>query len=241
MNLLDLIIIGVLALMFVSGYRRGFIKTLFELLSMVITIALTYFLYPFVSKFVMTETGIYKKLAENISKTFDFDKLLVGAVNKETEFDAIKNLALPESFKEMLTSNNNPEMFKLLNVSSFSDYISGSLASIVVNILVFIILFIAIYIVLSIVVSLLNLISKLPVLNKMNKLSGGAVGLLLGSGFVFVGLTLLSVVISTNNTSDILRLIDESVIGSFLYNNNPIMDLLNNNISNNHFWNIIAK
>lgn len=241
MNLLDLIIIAVLAVMFITGYSRGFIKTLFDLLSMVITFALTYYLYPFVSKFIMTETSIYKNLAESISETFDFEKLLQGAVSKESQFDAIKALPLPENFKEMLTSNNNPEMFKLLDVSSFTDYISSSLASIVVNIVVFIILFIVIYIVLTLVVNMLNLISKLPILNKMNKLSGGALGLILGVGFIFVGLTVLSIVISTNNTTDILTLIDESMVGSFLYYNNPIMDLLNNNISNNHFWNIIAQ
>jgi len=241
MNLLDLIIIGVLVAMFIVGYSRGFIKTLFDLLSMVITFALTYYLYPFVSKFIMTETGIYKKLSESISQTFDFEKLLQSAISKETQFDAIKNLPLPENFKEMLTSNNNPEMFKLLDVSSFTDYVSSSLASIVVNIMVFIILFIAIYIVLTILTNMLNLISKLPVLNKMNKLTGGALGLILGIGFVFVGLTILSIVISTNNTTDIVGWIDESMLGSFLYYNNPIMDLLNNNISNNHFWNIIAQ
>jgi len=241
MNLLDLIIIVVLLVMFITGYSRGFIKTLFDLLSMVITFALTYYLYPFVSKFIMTETSVYKNLSESISKTFDFEKLLQGAISKESQFDAIKTLPLPENFKEMLTMNNNPEMFKLLDVSSFADYISGSLASIVVNIIVFIVLFIAIYIVLTVAVNMLNLISKLPILNKMNKLSGGALGLLLGIGFLFVGLTVLSIIISTNNSNDIVALIDGSILGSFLYYNNPIMDLLNNNISNNHFWNILAK
>lgn len=241
MNILDLIIIGVLLIMFITGYSRGFIKTLFDLLSMVITFALTYYLYPFVSKFIMTETGIYKNLSESISKTFDFDKLLEGAVSKEMQFDAIKTLPLPENFKEILSANNNPEMFKLLDVSSFTEYISSTLASIVVNIVVFIVLFIAIYIVLTILVNMLNLISKLPVLNKVNKLSGGALGLIMGIGFVFVGLTVLSIVISTNNTTDIVAFIDGSSVGSYLYYNNPIMDLLNNNISNNHFWNIIAK
>lgn len=241
MNILDLVIIGVLVVMFVTGYSRGFIKTLFDLLSMVITFALTYYLYPFASKFIMNETGMYQKLSESISETFNFEKLLQGAVSKESQFDAIKALPLPDNFKEMLTSNNNPEMFKLLDVSSFKDYISSSLATIVVNIIVFIVLFIVIYIVLSILVNMLNLISKLPVLDKMNKFSGGALGLVLGLGFVFVGLTVLSIIISTNNTTDVVGWIDGSTVGSFLYYNNPIMDLLNNNISNNHFWNIIAK
>jgi len=240
MNLLDLIIIGVLVIMFLGGYSKGFIKSLFDLLSMIITLALTYYLYPFVSKFIMNETGLYEKLSESISKTFDFEQILKEAISKESQFDAIKTLSLPDNLKEMLTSNNNPEVFKLLDVTSFTDYVSGSLASIVVNIVSFLVLFVIIYIVLSVLVNMLNLISKLPVLNKMNKLTGGLLGLVLGLGFIFLGLTLLSIFISTKSTTDILTMIDESSIGSFLYYNNPIMDLLNNNISNNHFWNILA-
>jgi len=241
MNILDIIIIVTLVVMFFTGYLRGFIKTLFDLVSIVLTFLITYTLYPYVSKFIMTKTDTYKNLSESISKTFNFDKLLEGAVTKEAQFDAIGNLPLPLNFKEMLTSNNNPEMFKLLNVSSFTEYVSSSLATIVVNVIVFLVLFLIIYTILTILVNMLNLLSKLPGLNQVNKLSGAALGLLMGLILVFVALTILSIIISTKNATTLVELIDQSTIASFLFYNNPFMDFLDDNISNNYFWNIIAK
>jgi len=188
----------------------------------------------------MNEIGLYSGLTERINQSFDFEKILEGAITKEAQIDAIKNLPLPESFKDILLTNNNPEMFKLLDVSNFTDYISGTLASIVVKIIVFIVLFIIIWILLTMLVNVINLIAKLPGLNEVNKFAGAGLGLLLGLAFIFIGFSLMSLIISTNHSPDMVALIEESRIGLFLYNNNPMMDLLNNNIGNNYFWKIIA-
>jgi len=241
MNTLDMIILAVIVVMLISGYVRGFIKTLFNLLSMIITFGLTYYLYPFISRFVMMNTDLYKDLSMRISETFNFEQLFANVMTKESQIEAIQNLPFPDTFKEMLISNNNTEIFNLLDVSSFTEYISGSLASVVINIIVFIGLFIIIFIVLSILVNVLDLIANLPGLNSINRLSGAMLGLIMALGFIFVGLTVCSIIISTNSSVDMVRAIEESTIGSYLYANNPIMDLLNNNIDNNHFWKIISQ
>lgn len=241
MNTLDIIILVIVGAMFLSGYMRGFIKTLFDLISLVVTFGLTIYLYPYVSKFVMTKTGIYKKLSESVSKSFNLEKILEGTASKEAQFEAIKLLPIPENFKDVLSTNNNPEMFKLLDVSSFQDYISSTIASITVNVVVFLIIFIIISILLTVVVSMLNLVAKLPMLNGVNKLAGASLSTLIGVAYVFVGLAVLSVIVSTKNSVDLTNMIEQSKIGSFLYLNNPILDLLNNNITNNHFWKIIAR
>lgn len=241
MNNVDIVILVIIGVMIVSGYLRGFIKTLFNLVSMVITFALTYYLYPYVSKFIMDETNLYKNISETISKNFDFEKMLEGAVSSESQLQAIENLPLPEMFKEILVNNNNPEMFKLLDVSSFTDYISGSLASIVVNIIVFIALFLIIWIALNILVGVMDLVAKLPGLKQMNELAGAGLGAILGLFFIFVGFAVISLIISVDQNINLVDMIEASTIGSFLYNNNPIMDFLNNNVDNTHFWNILSK
>ncbi len=137
MSVMDMIILVVLGLMLITGFARGFIRTLFDLMSFFITLGLTYYLFPYVSSFIITQTGIYKNLSEHISSAFDFDRMLDGLTTREAQINAIENLELPENFKEMLIENNNPEMFQVLDVSSFSEYISGSLASVVINVIVF--------------------------------------------------------------------------------------------------------
>ncbi len=241
MSKVDIAIIVVIGLMMLSGYIRGFIKTLFNVVSMIITFGLTYYLYPYVSKFIMNETSLYKNISETISSNFDFEKLLEGAITKESQLQAIENLPLPDMFKEILVNNNNPEMFKLLDVSSFQDYISGSLASIVVNIIVFIALFFIIWIVLNILVSVLDLVAKLPGLKQVNKLAGAGLGLVFGLAFVFIGLAVVTLIISVDQNLDLVQMVENSYLGGYLYNHNPIMEFLNNNVDNTYFWNIISR
>ena len=241
MNYIDIGILVIIGLMAVSGYFRGFIKTLFNLVSMIITFAMTYYLYPYVSKFVMNETPLYKTIAEKINGNFDFEQLLQGAITKEMQLQAIENLPLPDMFKEILAGNNNPEMFKLLDVNSFTDYISSSLASIVVNIIVFVVLFFVIWIALNILVGVLDLVAKLPGLKQLNELAGAGLGLIFGLLFVFVGFAVVSLIISVDQNIELVKMIEESTVGAFLFNHNPIMEFLNNNVDNTHFWNILSK
>lgn len=210
MSKVDMTIIVVIGLMMLSGYVRGFIKTLFNVVSMIITFGLTYYLYPYVSKFIMNETSLYKNISDTISSNFDFEKLLEGAITKETQLQAIEKLPLPDMFKEILVNNNNPEMFKLLDVSSFQDYISGSLASIVVNIIVFIALFFIIWIVLNILVSVLDLVAKLPGLKQVNKLAGAGLGLVFGLAFIFIGLSVVTLIISVDQNIELVQMVEES-------------------------------
>jgi hypothetical protein len=146
MNQLDIIILVVVGLIVLGSYIRGFVRTLFSLLSMVITGALTYFLYPMVTKFIMTQTGIYDSISEFIDDKFNLQDVLSNVDTKEAQLDFIGDMELPDNITDMLESNNNPEMFDLLDASNFRDYISGSLATIVLNVLVFVALFIVIYI-----------------------------------------------------------------------------------------------
>ncbi len=241
MSKIDIAIVVIIGLMMLNGYIRGFIKTLFSLVSMIVTFGLTYYLYPLVSKFIMNETPLYKTISKTISSNFDFDMILEGAINKESQIQAIENLPLPDMFKDILINNNNPEMFKLLDVSSFKDYISSSLASIVVNIIVFMSLFLIIWILLNILVGVLDLIAKLPGLKQFNVLAGAGLGFIFGLGFVFIGLAIASLIISLDQNLELVQMIEASQIGGYLYNHNPIMDFLNNNVENTHFWNIISK
>lgn len=241
MNTVDIIIIVVIGIFALTGYFRGLINTLFNMLSFVISIALTYFLFPFVSRFIMNSTPIFNKLSESISKAFDLDNIIKSSVNKEEQLNIIQSLGIPKGTREMLVNNNNPDVFKLLDANTFKEYISKSLASLAVNVIVFVILFILISIVLTILVSVMNLITKATHLDQVNKFSGAIVGTLMGLLFVFIGLAVIAFILSTKNQANLLAVIDKSTIGSYLYNNNPIIDFLSNDIENNHFWKIISS
>ena len=226
MNTLDFIIIIILLGSILYGFGKGFIKTLYSMLSLIIAFGVTYYLYPIITKFVITKTTIHDNLSIKIAESFDFGKLFMDLAGKEEQYQAINLLNIPNVLKMLLKENNNTEGFNRVGASSFDEYVSGMLANIVLNILIFIVLFIIVIILLAIIVNILDLIAKLPFLNITNKLAGSILGLGLGSIIVILFIGIMSLMITVTNNQELVELLNGSIIAEYIYEYNPIMQYL---------------
>jgi uncharacterized membrane protein required for colicin V production len=223
MNWVEIVILLVIGLSAYKAYNKGFILSLFNLCALLVTIFLTIQLYPMGSKIIFNFTNLDESLRGSVSKSLDLEREVNESVSLEEQIGFIDNLPLPESLKENLMANNNYEVYDLLKVSRLEDYITGYIARIAVNIIAFIIIFILLYIILNIVVRTLNILSKLPLINSVNKLLGLVFGSLLGVirvWFIFFVMTLYS---ANPKMGTVFDMIAESQWLSFLYNNNLLL------------------
>lgn len=226
MNTLDFIIVIILLGAILYGFSKGFIKTLYSMLSLVIAFGVTYYLYPIMTKFVITQTTIHENLSQKIAESFDFNEIFMGLVGKEEQYQAINLLNVPNVLKMLLKENNNTEGFSRVGATTFDGYVSGMLANVVLNILIFIVLFIVVIILLAILVNVLDIIAKLPFLNITNKLAGSILGLGLGSIIIILFIGIMSLMITVTNNPELVRLVDESIIAGYIYEYNPIIHYL---------------
>ena len=84
----------------------------------------------------------------------------------------IENLNLPQNVKAAMIENNNHEVYELLGVNAFADYIGNYLADMILNSVGFVLLFAIVYLLIRLVVRWLDLIARLPILSGMNKIAG---------------------------------------------------------------------
>lgn len=228
MNTLDIIVIVVIGISGIVGMFKGFIKTVFGLTSVLITVILALMFTPIVSGYVVDNTSFDEMISEKAIELLDItDHLSIGLSGPEAR-DTISDLSLPRNIIESLTKNLTPEIAEALGVTKVVDYIGSSIASMAVNALVFLVLFVAVSIILNALVSLLDLISQLPVLDKMNRLGGFTIGLLLGVLVVWIGMLGLSFVISIQGTTALSGLIESSIITKLFYYNNPLQSFIMN-------------
>ena len=228
MSWVVIIIIGIIVFNAFRGYQKGLIITLFNLASFALTIFLAVQLYPVASKIITENTKIDDTIKASVNKTLLAKEKKEASENKTLQEQRafINGLPLPKSFKEKLEVNNNPKIYDLLGVTDLNEYISAYVAQIIINALSLIILFVFLFIALRIVVMVLNIFSKLPVINSFNK---GA-GLLFGLGIgvievwgVFVILTLFS---SNPSVVKIFEEINNTKVLSYLYNHNVLVESL---------------
>lgn len=202
--IIDLIIIGIIVLFTFIGYKRGLVKVALHLCTFVIAIIIAFLLYKPVANIVINNTNI----DENITLTIT-DKILPDGATADDEVDL---------------SNDLPNII-LRNSENTVKSIANSISIALIQIVCLIAIFIIAKIVLKFVTVLADLIAKLPILKQFNELGGTIYGFAEGFLIVFVGLAIISLIAPIIGT-DILNAINDSIVGSLLYNNNLLLKFL---------------
>ena len=126
-------------------------------------------------------------------------------------------MELPELLRKGLESNNNSEIYSLLAVDSFAEYVSEALARMIVNGLSFFVSYLLASVILRMGTYILNLLAGLPVLKSANKLAGGAIGLVKGIVFVWIAFLVITILCSTQIGKEGLALIEKDAFLNTLY------------------------
>jgi uncharacterized membrane protein required for colicin V production len=226
LNTLDFIVLVIIGLCVLGGYRRGFILTVYGLVSFFLCIIFTMRLYPYMSRF-LAQTALYEHIKEMVINSMGLQPFIQENAALQAA-DLINNLPLPAVFKEMLLTYNTPDMYTLLNVTRLEDYIGGFFANIAINIISMVLVFVLVWLLLRIIGGLLNIIGHLPIINTLNRIGGLAAGFVLGLFLVWLGLTLMSFLFATPANPQVYALLENSWISQWLYENNFMLNFITN-------------
>lgn len=225
MNLLTIIILAILVFCALFGMKAGLIKTVFSMFSMILALILTVVFSPMVSNGLQNNEKISNYFYEKTDEALKLEEKTIKTSEQEA---FIENLPIPASFKGKMQENNKLDIYEILNVNSFTEYITRSVANVMINAVAFIGTFLVILIILKILCGLLDVVSKLPVLNSLNKAGGLIAGILHGLIIVWVFCIVITALGGTEFGKNAFISINESQILSFIYDNNMITRYLAN-------------
>ena len=222
------IAVGVfLVSMMLYGHYRGFLRQCVSVGALIITIMAVRYATPYVTGFLQENTQIRQSVAQMMVQATGIDGL------QEEQEDmpalqriAIENLKLPQSMKDALIENNNSEVYQLLGVDRFIEYVSTYLAGMLINAIVSVLMFLATFILIQLLVRWLDLIARLPIIYGLNKIAGALLGLAHGLLLLWVGGLLLDLFSATPLGSSLMDQVRESAWLSFLYQYNLLGFLL---------------
>lgn len=220
--IVTLIVIGVLVLFFIVGYRRGFLRVLFSAIALILTIVIAGALTPAFSKTIQ-KSFIGKSAAAGIEKVLT-EKMSSIVVQPATDASnkVINALPIPGFLKETLVQKNTVAGLAEAGASTFKDYLSNKLVSFICTAVAFIILLIAIYIALRILFKLINGLAKIPGIKTANKLLGGCLGLLEGLLVLWILGFVIMAIAGTAFGLKLLEVINGNAFLKFLYENNGL-------------------
>lgn len=233
------IVVGVYLLsMVLYGHYRGFIRLVVSVAALIAALTIVHVSMPKVTEYLNENTTIRQTLTENMKKAAG---LASSDTNESEESNieeghpegsnteeglpamqrlAIENMELPQSLKKALIENNNSEVYELLGVNAFADYVGSYLADLILNTVGSVILFAVVYLVIRLVVRWLDLIARLPILSGMNKLAGALLGGVEGILFLWILCLVVTACSGTSWGMILIRQIEASKWLTFLYENN---------------------
>lgn len=238
-----LIIVGAIFLIcMIIGYIRGFIRIVASLAATLAIIVLVTFLSPYVSGVLLNALPVEKMVEdkameillgeEKVGDIEDAENEVENVIpqevetSREVQISLIENAKMPEMFRRLLLENNNNEIYQVLGVSSFSQYVVKYLAKLFVDIASFLITLLVVTIIVRTGIYILGIISDLPLIGGVNRLAGAVLGI--GTGLIVVWLFFIVITFMYDNeiSQMCMQDITANEILMELYNKNILMNFI---------------
>jgi len=226
-NLMDIILIAIIALAGFIGYKLGFIKAVISFLSFFVAIGIALAFYSPLSVILAENTSIDNWIE---------DKIMNYSVSGDTEIEqdevpaksdtgSVEGTAISEILADLpnVVSNN-------LDLTTVQDNIRHEIAKrvseLIMKLLSLILLYVIVKITLSIAMFVLGGVMKLPVLKQLNEILGMGLGAIIGFLNMYLVFGILTFISSITNIDFVVDAIKSSMIASVMYDNNIIINIL---------------
>lgn len=232
----DVIILAVCVISIVLGAKRGFIKSVMGICTLVAALCLSYAFTPTVSEYIRN-TDAMGNISESIGDTIkSLSRTDDGGYDLEKMFSD-----MPDAFRQILERYNAddsvlaetlpPETSASESaVDALANAIAEPVARAISNVAAFLLIFIASVAVLKLLTWLLDLLFQLPVLKTANTMLGLLIGVVIALFWAWIlcplSVTLIRAMSSISPDLFNESVIENSVILSF-FADNKIGDILN--------------
>jgi uncharacterized membrane protein required for colicin V production len=207
--LFDIILCIILLISVIIGAKRGFLRSVWGLGTIIATIALTALLRPYAAD-MFSRSVIADRLGNYVNA--QVSEKLAGAADVQGSIAALDGIyMLPEKYSEPINEKITA------SASDAASAVSAAVTDCVTDIAAAILLFIVIRLVLAIIYSILNTAFKFPLLKQTNRLAGAVAHLVCALVVMYVVFA-LAAISGTNVFND-------TYICRFMYEHNILLNI----------------
>ncbi len=234
MNIVDFVIIGIVAVCILFGFYRGFIQSVLNLGGSLLSFLGSFLLYPAMADAISGNTEITRMISSytdsaSLLGNLDISSQPVASLTSSAVTDIVAKANLPHPVGTLLTHNLNQKVFSPLGdlATNVGDYVNQTILSVSINVVSFLVCFALCFLVLTIVINLLRAVFHFPVLKQLDWLLGGVFGLLLGVVLCFVAFTTLPILESVIPLPQFRELVEASQLAKLFENGNLLLSIMN--------------
>lgn len=222
------------------GYKKGIVRIVFSIGSLIIAIALASILTPYINQYLRYNTTLYtnieEKCIELLSKSDEqgndpqndegssLDDESVTTEDGQAQQTEVQSILdeqqLPTSLKDSIEKMS---LSVEEQAHSAQTAVAGSIADMALSAICFVATLLIIRIVLMILSRVLNIITKLPIIHGLNQFAGLVFGLAEGLLIVWIFFIFLTCILQTEFGQSCVEMIVENEVLTYLFDHNLLM------------------
>lgn len=232
MNWLFICVIGILAACAVEGCYKGFVRSVFSLLAMVVTLVFVTVATPYLTTYLEANTtwdeSITEKCLEHVRQTSEekVNEQIEEQVQQQGDSAEEAGIFLPEQWMDRLADSGSNVVNDIIEQSGIQETIARELAHFIMSGISFFIALIFISLVLHLIIRALDIVTKLPVIKHVNRTLGLVSGLFKGLLVVWVLMYLISLMCTSEFGMVLIDYIYSSRLLTLLYEHNVLMRIV---------------
>lgn len=238
--IIDIIAIAFLVVSALVAYYKGFVRTFFGFISVILSILLACCFSKQVAMHIKDSTEIDEWIVQSIIEVGE------NAADAEKEYtilsgDNISGEIIIEGNSKISTKENSNALIEVIEtlpeaVGEIIDIeeakeqtiltIANKISDVVINVLAWVIIYFAVRIVVAVFTAIFDGIMNLPFLKSINNLTGLIIGFIVGIFRIYLLLAIIYFITNVANMTFFVNFIQTSKIVNAMYNNNLIINLI---------------
>lgn len=232
--IIDIVAVLVILICAAIAYLRGFVKTFFGFISMILAIVLACVFCKQLATSIKQNTQVDEWISENIilisaSTTNNEENEATEEINKgenvEVSGDTKSTINISNAINNLPDTLN--EAIGLHEIKkNATQTIATKITDVVISIFSWIIIYGITRIVLAIITVIFNGIMNLPLLKEINNIAGLVIGIIMGFFRIYFVLAIVYFISNIINISGLVNIIGTSTMVASMYNNNLLINLI---------------
>ena len=233
MNLIDIAVIGVLALFILHGIYKGFLPTLLSIGAYILAWLAAIVLLPVGSNSIrgsekLFNTMLYYTEGSEYVNDVELARKSIDEISTDTLNAVFAKADLPYPMAKNIADNIARESFAENGITTLGDYFNQTIVIVFINILVFIAMFAIIRIILAFIINGVDYAWTLPKLRVADRAIAGGIGLIRGILEVFLLFMLLPIVLIVlqGKFAFLTDMVNDSMMAKFFYRTNFLLSMM---------------
>ena len=231
MNIVDYVILAILGISVLVGLYRGFVASVLNTGSCLISFGLSFWLSPKLVDLIKNDTGLITTLmnftdAGSRIGDVELSSTSVNGLTQNVITDVLSRVNLPSPLDKLLQTNLQNQVYTPSGMNQVGDYVSQTIVGACLNVICFVVCFILLFLAASILLNLLKAIFRFPVLKQLDTLVGGVFGLARGVLLCFIAFALIPLVETMLPVDNVKELISQSMLAPLFNSGNLILAVM---------------